>query len=183
MRWRRACLGGRPTTGCLRAVVLAHSDPFPMRRACPRSRRAVPRRRGLLREATRSLATPAARDAMRTFLHEWMATDRLAYATKDSRFDPRFGSETAASMATELDRLFDQVLWAGGGRCANSSRPILSFADGTLASLYGVPTAGAGVPAGDARPAAPARHPRPRRLLAVHRTSTAPGPSRAASSS
>ncbi len=96
------------------------------------------------REATRLLATARARDAMRAFLHEWMATDRLAILSKDATFYPSFNPAMAASMTTELDRFFDDVLWAGSGSLRELFTSNLSFADATLASLYGVATAGAG---------------------------------------
>jgi hypothetical protein len=96
------------------------------------------------REATRLLATPAAKDALRAFLNEWMATDRLASLTKDSRLYPTFNTEMATSMATELNSFFDRVLWSGEGSLRELFTSNLSFANGTLASLYAVQGAGSG---------------------------------------
>jgi hypothetical protein len=97
------------------------------------------------REATRLLATPGARDAIRAFLHEWMATDRLASLTKDATFYPSFSPAMAASMRAELDSFFDDVVWSGSGSLRELFTSNRSFADPTLASLYGVPAAGSGL--------------------------------------
>jgi Protein of unknown function (DUF1592)/Protein of unknown function (DUF1588)/Protein of unknown function (DUF1595)/Protein of unknown function (DUF1587) len=97
------------------------------------------------REATRLLATPGARDAMRAFLHEWMATDRLASLTKDATFYPSFSPAMAASMRAELDAFFDDILWSGSGSLRELFTSNRSFADPTLASLYGVPAVGSGL--------------------------------------
>ncbi len=96
------------------------------------------------REASRLLATAGARDAMRAFLDEWMATDRLASLSKDATFYPSFNPAMAASMATELDLFFDSILWAGSGSLRELFTSNLSFADATLGSLYGVATPSAG---------------------------------------
>jgi hypothetical protein len=96
------------------------------------------------REATRLLATPGARDAMRAFLHEWFATDRLATLSKDAVLYPTFGPPMAASMASELDRFFDDVLWQSPASLRELFTSSRSFADPTLGSLYGVAVAGPG---------------------------------------
>jgi hypothetical protein len=90
------------------------------------------------REATRLLATAAAKDAMRAFMHEWMATDRLASLSKDAKFYPTFNAQMAASMTTELDGFYDSVLWSGAGSLRELFTSNHSFADATLSSLYGL---------------------------------------------
>ena len=97
------------------------------------------------REAARLLATPGARDAMRAFLHEWMATDRLASLTKDATFYPSFGPALAASMRAELDAFFDDILWSGSGSLRELFTSNRSFVDSALASLYGVQAVGSGL--------------------------------------
>ncbi|HTB73722.1 MAG TPA: DUF1592 domain-containing protein [Polyangiaceae bacterium] len=97
------------------------------------------------REATRLLATPGARDAMRAFLHEWMATDRLVSLTKDATFYPSFSPAMAASMHAELDAFFDDILWSGSGSLQELFTSNRSFADPTLATLYGVKAVGSGL--------------------------------------
>src|ERR1019366_486799 len=68
------------------------------------------------REATRLLATPQAKPAFRSFLNQWMATDQVRAVNKDATIYPNFSPTLAASMASELDQFFDQVLWSGSGR-------------------------------------------------------------------
>jgi hypothetical protein len=96
------------------------------------------------REATRLLATPSARDSLRAFLHQWLATDQLATVSKDPTIYPAFGPSMAASMATELNQFFDQVLWSGQGSLRELFSSNQSFADATLGKLYGVGSTGSG---------------------------------------
>jgi hypothetical protein len=96
------------------------------------------------REATRLLNVPGARDALRAFLHEWFATDRLATVSKDAAFYPTFNSAVAASMRTELDQYFDYVLWTGTGSLRELFTSPQSFVDPTLGQVYGLPVFGAG---------------------------------------
>src|SRR4029077_19650334 len=90
------------------------------------------------REATRLLASQAAKDSLRTFLHQWLATDQLATISKDTSLYPLFSVSLAASMSSELDQFFDDVLWAGQGTLRELFSSDRSFADERLGSLYGV---------------------------------------------
>jgi hypothetical protein len=95
------------------------------------------------RVATRLLATPAAKDALRSFLHEWLATDRLSTLTKDPTFYPTFKPAMAASMHGELDAFYGDVLFSGNGSLRQLFTSSQGFADQTLGALYGVPGGGA----------------------------------------
>jgi hypothetical protein len=97
----------------------------------------------LRRVATRLLATPAAKDALRSFLHQWMATDRLSTLTKDPTFYPTFDAAMAASMSGELDAFYENVLFSGDGSLRRLFMSNQGFADQTLGGLYGVPATGA----------------------------------------
>lgn len=94
------------------------------------------------REAMRLLDTPGAREALRAFLHEWLGTDRVATLTKDSRFYPAFDAQTAASMAGELDRFYDDVLASDAPSLRRLFTSERAFVDETLAKLYGVDVTG-----------------------------------------
>jgi hypothetical protein len=96
------------------------------------------------REAARLLASPAAKTALRAFMHQWLGTDRLAGLTKDPAFYPTFKASMAGSMSTELDMFFDQVLWQGQGSLRDLFTSNQSFADTTLGQLYGAPVTGPG---------------------------------------
>jgi hypothetical protein len=91
-------------------------------------------------QALRLMTTPAARPALRAFVHEWMGTDQVASTYKDHAVYPSFTPAVAASMATELDSYFDDVLWTSPGSLRELFSSNRSFVDPTLAGLYGVPT-------------------------------------------
>jgi hypothetical protein len=97
-----------------------------------------------VRETKRLLASPGAQPALRAFLHQWMATDQISSLSKDSTAYPSFDAATAASMAGELDRYFDYVLWSGGGSFRELLTSPSSFVDPTLAAIYGVTAPGWG---------------------------------------
>jgi hypothetical protein len=90
-----------------------------------------------LREAERLLASPRARGALRSFLHEWMATDRLGTLTKMSFVYPTFNLAMGASMSQELDQFYDDVLWTRGATLRALLTSNQGFVDQTLATLYG----------------------------------------------
>src|SRR6202011_1778338 len=94
-----------------------------------------------LREATRLLATPGARDTVRSFLHQWMATDRLASTSKDPNVYPQFTAARFQSSLGELDRYYDAVAWGPAGSLRGLFTSAQSFVDAPLAGLYGVTSA------------------------------------------
>jgi hypothetical protein len=96
------------------------------------------------REAARLLTTPGARGALRAFLHEWMATDRLATLSKLPPVFPSFNFAMATSMSGELDRFYDDVLWTRSGSLRDLLTSNVSFVDPTLATLYGLQAADGG---------------------------------------
>jgi hypothetical protein len=99
----------------------------------------------LRRQALRLMATPAARPALRNFVHEWLGTDQVSSLYKDPAVYPSFSPAVAASMASELDAYLDDVLWTGPGSLRELFSSSRSFVDPTLASLYGVaPGSGTG---------------------------------------
>jgi hypothetical protein len=91
------------------------------------------------REATRLTASPQAKPALRSFLHQWMATDQVSTVNKDSAIYPKFTPALAASMAKELDQYFDQILWSGTGSLHEFLTSPLSLLDSSLATtIYNV---------------------------------------------
>lgn len=90
------------------------------------------------REAARLLATPAARETTRQFLHQWLGTDRLGAVAKDPRYYPSFNRDLATSMSRELDRDFEQVVWYGTGSLRELFTSPSSYADSALAEVYGM---------------------------------------------
>jgi len=92
----------------------------------------------LVREASRLLQTDGARANLRQFFHQWLATNRLPTVTKDPAFYPTFNSALAASMSSELDLFFDDILWNRSGSLRELFTSSSSFADERLGALYGV---------------------------------------------
>jgi len=97
------------------------------------------------REALRLLATPAATDSTRRFLHQWLGTDRLGDVIKDHGRYPAFQADpasglpsAAASMASELDQDFVALMTSGTGALRELFTTNQSFADARLADLYGL---------------------------------------------
>ncbi len=97
------------------------------------------------REATRLLAAPGARETLRAFLHEWLATDRALTLSKNAGLYPSFDAAMATSMSAELDRFYDDALFAGDGSLRRLFTSNESFADETLGRLYGIPVIGSGL--------------------------------------
>lgn len=98
----------------------------------------------LLRETARLLMSPAAKPSIRSFVHQWMATDQVATLNKDAAIYPTFNPAVASSMAGELDRYFDEVLWNGNGSLRDLFTSPQSFVDRNLDAIYGVGAPGAG---------------------------------------
>ncbi len=94
------------------------------------------------REAARLVATPGAKEALRTFLHAWLGTDRLVDLSKDPAAYPAFDLTTAASMRGELDRVYDDALAAPDGSLRRLFTSSASYVDDALAPVYGLPLAG-----------------------------------------
>ena len=90
------------------------------------------------REALRLLGQPAARAALRAFLHQWLSTGTVASTPKDPSVYPFFSTAVATSMAGELDRYFDQVFWVGSGSLHELFTSRVGFVDDNLAFFYGV---------------------------------------------
>lgn len=90
------------------------------------------------REASRLLATPAARESLRTFLHAWLGTDALSDLSKDKSFYPTFTASLSASMRGELDRYYDARTWGDRGSLRDLFTSPQSYVDRSLADLYGV---------------------------------------------
>ena len=128
------------------------------------------------REAARLLATPAAREAMRAFLHRWLATDRTAKLTKDAARYPAFDATLAASMASELDRFYDDVLWESDGSLRALFTSTRSFADPGLRSLYGLSPGGEALEAVELDPSLRRGVMTRAGFLAVHAATDGSGP-------
>ncbi|WP_394841772.1 DUF1592 domain-containing protein [Pendulispora brunnea] len=92
----------------------------------------------LRREGARLLATPRGREQLAHFLDGWLVTTRLSGTTKDHAAYPAFDAKLLQSMREELDRDYADVM-ANGGTLQDLFTSNVSFVDGRLARLYGLP--------------------------------------------
>ena len=95
-------------------------------------------------QALRLLASPGARESMRAFLHQWLATRRLATLSKSAEVYPTFTPALASSMSGELDAFFDDVMWNRSGSLRELFTSPHSFVDAALGQLYGIEVPGPG---------------------------------------
>jgi hypothetical protein len=127
-------------------------------------------------QALRLLATPAAHEAIRAFLHQWLATRRLATLSKSPGVYPTFNAALANSMSAELDGFFDDVLWSRSGSLRELFTSNRSFADADLGQLYGVDLPGPGFQAVTLDPQLRAGILTRAGFLAVHADTDSSGP-------
>jgi hypothetical protein len=92
-------------------------------------------------QAVRLLAASGTPPTFRAFYHQWMNTQYLSGLTKDPVYYPALSNspDLGQSLAGELDRLFDQILWKGTGSLRELLTTTQGFVDSNLAKLvYGV---------------------------------------------
>jgi len=91
------------------------------------------------REAARLLATPAARDNLNMFFHEWLATNRLVptMTVKSTTVYPTWDRSLLTSMSGELDRLYTDVAFGDTGSLRALFTTPDAYVDPPLAALYG----------------------------------------------
>ncbi len=93
---------------------------------------------GLRHEAERLLATPAARDQLRHFVHSWMGSWQLEFVRKQGAAGGTLGI-LSPKMTDELDRFYEYALFDSPGRSlAELLGSRVSFVDHTLGRHYGV---------------------------------------------
>jgi hypothetical protein len=93
---------------------------------------------GIEAQARRLAATPGARDAMRSFVRQWLDVEQLATVPKDQSTFMAFTPAVRASMRGEFDRFVDAVLGRRGARFPELLTSAFSFVDPTLATFYGL---------------------------------------------
>jgi hypothetical protein len=91
------------------------------------------------REAARLLGTPAARDAIRAFVLEWLGLTGLTSLGKDPALYPEWSPDLASAMEADLEQYVDASLWEADGSLARLFGSTVAFVDAGLAAHYGVP--------------------------------------------
>jgi Protein of unknown function (DUF1592)/Protein of unknown function (DUF1588)/Protein of unknown function (DUF1595)/Protein of unknown function (DUF1585)/Protein of unknown function (DUF1587) len=89
-------------------------------------------------EAERMLLDPRARAAVASFHRQWLAIDGLEATTKDPEVYPAFDAGLRTAMQDETRRFVEAVVLQGDGRLQTLLTADWSYADGSLAELYGV---------------------------------------------
>jgi len=94
-------------------------------------------------QARRLLATKPGQDAMVRFVREMFSVDQIAITDKDTTAYPQFAN-AKNSIVNESKDFVREVLTKGTGNIEELLGADWTIADGTLAGIYGVTSAGAG---------------------------------------
>ncbi len=95
-------------------------------------------------EARRLLTLPEAKPTLRHFLELFVHTSRLEELAKSADVYPDFTPELKASMKLETQQFIDDVLWNGDATFGSLISANYTFANSSLAALYGLPDPGQG---------------------------------------
>ncbi len=98
---------------------------------------------GREQQARRLLALPGGHARVVRLVREWFGVDRIADTAKDSTVYPGFAA-VKPSMDAESVAFIDEVVSRGAGTVGELLGADWTIADGPLASVYGVASAGAG---------------------------------------
>jgi hypothetical protein len=93
-------------------------------------------------QATRLLATALARPQTSTFFYQWLGVDNIETIQKDATMYPDFSAALATKMRTETGKFVESVVFDGDASLQTLLTANYTFADSTLAKLYGVTASG-----------------------------------------
>ena len=93
---------------------------------------------GLRQAATRLLNDPKAKSAMGHFFPYWLNIDKLVSVSKDANRYPQFNTSLKEAMLTETRLFAEDVIFNGQGTFSELFSRSHSFANGELASFYGI---------------------------------------------
>jgi hypothetical protein len=89
-------------------------------------------------QAGRMLKDPRARQAVAAFHAQWFALDEVDHLDKDAKAFPAFSAALPALFRTETERLVEHVTWDERGGWQRLLLAPFTFANATLAKLYGL---------------------------------------------
>ncbi len=95
-------------------------------------------------QARRLLALPEAKPTLRHFVELFVHTSRLEDLQKAADVYPEFTPDLKASMKLETQQFIDDVLWSGDATFSSLISANYTFANGSLAALYGLSDPGQG---------------------------------------
>ena len=87
-------------------------------------------------QATRLLASDAARSALAKFFFAWLELDRVDSVPKDAARYPEFDRTVRLALREETRRFVQEVWWSGSGRLPELFEARFSFANAALAQFY-----------------------------------------------
>jgi hypothetical protein len=94
---------------------------------------------GVLAEARRLLADNRAKDSLRYFHDQLYGIGGLDHLERDAGFYPTFKPGMGALFRQETELFLDHVVWKGAGNLATVLTAPYTFANGPLATFYGIP--------------------------------------------
>lgn len=95
-------------------------------------------------QAERMIGDPRAADSIRHFHLQWLELESLDQLDKDPELFPEFSPQLATSMEEEIGRFAEHVILEGDGSLRTLMTADFTFADESLAELYGVAHPGGG---------------------------------------
>ncbi|MCS6912455.1 MAG: DUF1592 domain-containing protein [Myxococcales bacterium] len=94
---------------------------------------------GLRTQTARLLAAPPARAALAGFFAELFALERLGHVVKDAALFPQFRPSLVEAMRQEVLRQVDELVFVRNGDYRDLLDGDITFVNGELARLYGLP--------------------------------------------
>jgi len=94
---------------------------------------------GIEDETRRLLADPKARDTLGTFSLQWLGVERVLTADKSTTLYPGFSDAERRAMAEETREFVTHVVFDGSGKYDELLLGGYTFANDTLAPIYGLP--------------------------------------------
>ncbi len=93
----------------------------------------------LAQEVQRLLASPRAKEGLKSFVDSWTGYSQVLQVSKDMSRFPQFNSETRVQLARETEDFFDHVVRSSNGSLQDLLLADYSLGDQTLAAYYQVP--------------------------------------------
>ena len=101
---------------------------------------------GIAAQAERMLGDPRARAAVASFHRQWLQLDTVDTMNKDASVITDLDDELRASLKDGTVAFLEHVVFDGAGDLTTALTAEYTFADDTLAPLYGVPSPGSSTP-------------------------------------
>ncbi|HYP87828.1 MAG TPA: DUF1592 domain-containing protein [Polyangiaceae bacterium] len=94
-------------------------------------------------QASRMLADPKARDAVKAFFREWLEIDQIALLPKDAGSYPDYDDALKSALVSETETFAQSVMFDGGGKLETLLLADYSYENQLLGRVYGSSAASA----------------------------------------